>query len=284
MFELDRSTWRHFRRIAVVLVVLAPVAYFAPIPIAVWIACGVLDVSRHRNITLQLIEEYFTGKGLFTWALSPFNLLADLLARRPRRPERVEDLPDDCRQEIAACVAAFRENRGPITDAIRPHLAEQKRVMLAFKWFGAQLASPVGVAAFERDFRYVKTIAVSTFNGRERTSWHFGPQRLTLRVLQNLEPIDDPGVYLAVDDRVHRWSAEPLVVFDDTLFHQSVNDSSAVRHCLFIDIIRPNHFRAGFEAAVEVMGLTASSFRSIFYRNWSFLRPGGQRPTPQPLA
>lgn len=253
------------------LLVLGPAVYFAPLPAVAFLACGVLDIIRHRNFTPQLVEEYFTGKGLLTWALSPVNLLADLLSRPPRRPERLEDLSAACQQEIAACVDAFLEHRDEITAAIVPHLMQERRVMLAFRWFGTKLKTPMRLPAFEQDFRHVKTIAVSTFNQRERTSWHFGPQRLTLRVLRNLEPVEDTGVFLAVDDRVHYWSQEPLLVFDDTLFHQSVNDSSAVRHCLFIDIVRPNRFRLVFDAAVGAMGLTASSFRAVFYRNWTFL-------------
>lgn len=274
MSDVGRAIRRRVRRAGLFLLVLAPAIYFAPIPVSLFLACGILDVSRHRNITLLLVEEYFTGKGLFTWALSPANLLADLLSRSPRRPERVDELPAACQREIAACVDVFLRNRETITAAIQPHLAAERRVMLAFRWFGTRLNTPMQLPAFEQDFRFVKTIAISTFNQRERTSWHFGPQRLTLRVLRNLEPVEDAGVFLAVDDQVHYWSQEPLLVFDDTLFHQSVNDSSAVRHCLFIDIVRPSRFGVAFDAAVAAMGLTVSSFRAIFYRNWTFLEAG----------
>ena len=39
---------------------------------------------------------------------------------------------------------------------------------------------------------------VSVFNARERTSSHFGPLRLTLRVLYNLEPVRSPDAYIEV--------------------------------------------------------------------------------------
>jgi beta-hydroxylase len=61
-------------------------------------------------------------------------------------------------------------------------------------------------------------------------------------------------------------------VFDDTLFHRSVNDVDQTRYCLFMDIVRPNHLRPVFEAGTAGAALIASSFKTIFYRNWSFIR------------
>ncbi len=272
MSLLTRSDRKHIRRGALFALAVAPALWFAPIPTAILLVCGVLDVSRHRRISYQLIEEYFTGKGLLTWLLSPINLAADLLSREPSCAVRFEALPADCRREIETCVAAFQANRAAIVDVVRPQLEHGDRVMLAFRWFDAPLNPGLRIPAFEQKFRYVKTIAVSTFAGREKTSWHFGPQRLTYRVLRNLEPLESPDVYVAIDDRVHRWNAEPLLVFDDTMFHMSANGVDAVRHCLFVDIIRPNRFHAAFEVAVGTMSLVARSFRNIFYRHWSFVR------------
>jgi aspartyl/asparaginyl beta-hydroxylase (cupin superfamily) len=272
MIILSRSNTRHVRRVAIFAVILAPAIYFAPIPTAILLACGVADVSRHHRVTYQLVEEYFTGKGLLTWLLSPVNLLADLLSRKPRGAVSFKELPTECQREIETCVAAFLGNREQITEAIRPHMESGRRTMLAFRWFDAPMAPPVSIPTFEQNFRYVKTIAVSTFHGREQTSWHFGPQRLTYRVLRNLDPIDSPDVYVAVDDRIHLWNTEPLLVFDDTMFHKSVNDVDALRYCLFVDIIRPNRFHAAFEVAVRAMSLLAGSFRAMFYKNWSFVR------------
>src|SRR5579862_4236155 len=269
---LGKPARKHLRRIAIFVAIVTPVAYFAPIVAAVMLACGVLDVSRHRRITYQLVEEYFTGKGLLTWLLSPVNLLADLLSLKPRGAVPFAELPAECRREIESCVAGFLGAKATITAAIAPQMEAGNRVMLAFKWFDAPLDPQIRIPAFEQDFRYVKTIAISTFRGREQTSWHFGPQRLTYRVLRNLDPIDSSDVYIAVDDRVHFWNAEPLLVFDDTMFHKSVNDVDALRYCLFVDIIRPNRFHGAFEVAVRTMSLVAGSFRNIFYKNWSFVR------------
>jgi beta-hydroxylase len=61
-------------------------------------------------------------------------------------------------------------------------------------------------------------------------------------------------------------------VFDDTLFHRSVNDADQARYCLFMDIVRPNHLQPAFDAAISVAAVIASSFKTIFYKNWSFIR------------
>jgi beta-hydroxylase len=42
---------------------------------------------------------------------------------------------------------------------------------------------PHDIAEFKRDLRFIKTVAVSVFSGKESTTWHYGPMRLTLRVL-----------------------------------------------------------------------------------------------------
>ena len=54
-----------------------------------------------------------------------------------------------------------------ITAAIRPYLAGGGRVMLAFRWFGAPLRQAVSIPVFEQEFRYIKTIAISTFQQRD---------------------------------------------------------------------------------------------------------------------
>jgi beta-hydroxylase len=267
--RVGRKRLRH----AIVFALVGGTAmYFAPIPTAILLALGALDLGRHRRVTLALVEEYFTGKGLFTWLLSPVNLLTDIFARRSRSPIRFEDLPIDCRREIETCVAAFLENGERLKQAIRPHVEAGQRVMLTFKWFDKPLPCEVEIPAFEAKFRYVKTIAVSAFGAREQTSWHFGPQRLTLRVLRTLDPVEGEDVYIAVDGAVHYWRDDPLFVFDDTFFHQSVNRAEAARYCLFMDIVRPNFFSSGFRAAIDGMSLLTGTFRAVFYRHWAFLR------------
>ncbi|HTX51703.1 MAG TPA: aspartyl/asparaginyl beta-hydroxylase domain-containing protein, partial [Caulobacteraceae bacterium] len=74
------------------------------------------------------------------------------------------------------------------------------------------------------------------------------------------------------------WQSDPLLIFDDTLFHRSVNNNDAIRYCLFLDVVRPSYFAPAFNAAIGTMSLMAGPFRSMFYRNWWFVR---SRPTPR---
>jgi beta-hydroxylase len=263
---------KRVRRVVALAVFLIPCLYFLPIPTIILVLCGVLDVSRHRRIRYELIEKYFMGNGIPTWLLSPLNLLADLFSYRNLRQFKLADLPEQHRAEIEACVRAFVDNGDLIKAHIADKLARTKRCMLTFKWYNAPQSSDVRIPAFERDYRFIKTIAVSVFNTRERTSWHFGPLRFTFRVLYNLDPIDSREVFIEVDDRTHYWIDDPLFIFDDTVFHRSINDVDHVRYCLFMDIVRPNYSHKLFDVAVHVASTVSGSFKRLFYKNWSFVR------------
>jgi aspartyl/asparaginyl beta-hydroxylase (cupin superfamily) len=258
------------RRIVIASLIIVPLGYFAPVPTLLYLICGVIDVGRHKKITSDLIEKYFMGNGILTWLLSPINLLADLFSYRNKLKYELADLPAEHRSEIEACVRAFTENGDRIKAHVAEAVAQSKRTMLTFKWYDATQATALKIPAFERDFRYIKTIAVSVFNTRERTSWHFGPLRLTFRVLYNLQPANSRDVYIEVDDRKHYWVDNPLFIFDDTIFHRSINDVDDVRYCLFMDIVRPNYSRAAFDAAVDTASAISGSFKRLFYKHWSF--------------
>lgn len=268
----DYINRKRARRIAIALIVLVPALYFAPYLTLFFVACGALDISRHFKVTPEMAEKYFLGNGIPTWLLSPINLLADMLSARNLGTYRLEDLPAEHRAEIEGCVKAFIDNGHLIKARVAEVLGDKKRGMLTFKWFAKRQDITVRIPAFEQEHRYIKTIAVSVFNTREKTSWHFGPLRLTFRVLYNLDPIDSDDVFIDVDDKRHLWKQQPLFVFDDTLFHRSVNDVDQPRYCLFMDIVRPNHLQPAFEAAIAGAALIASSFKTIFYKNWSFIR------------
>jgi len=270
---MRRSTQgKRLKRIARTGAIVAVAGWLAPWPIGILIACGVIDVCRHRHITAELLEKYFTGNGIATWLLSPVNLLADLFSDRNRRRFALNDLPAGHQQEIEACVRAFLANG----ERIKMHLADmadgQKRTMLVFRWFGTTQPSALKVPEFTAQYRHIKTIAVSAFGTRERTSRHFGPLRLTFRVLYNLEPPTTDDVFIEVDGEVHYWRDNPLFIFDDTVLHRSVNDREGMRYCLFMDIARPSPFPRGFNAAVRVTSAIAGSFNRLFYKNWSFVR------------
>ena len=260
------------RRVVVAAVVLAPAIYFVPILTLFMIVCGVMDVRRHNKITYALVEKYFLGNGLLTWMFSPLNLLADLFSHRNRVIYKLEDMPTDHRREIETCVWEFVDNGDRIKAHVAGTLEQNKRCMLTFRWFNTTQVTALRIPAFERDYRFIKTIAVSVFNTRERTSWHFGPLRLTFRVLYNLEPVRSPDAYIEVDDRVHRWMDNPLFIFDDTAFHRSTNGVEQARYCLFMDIVRPNHSRVAFEAGVHTVSVISGSLKRVFYKTWSFIR------------
>jgi len=271
-FGWTKRTSKRVRRVAILLLVLGPAAWFAPVPTAILVACGVLDVMRHRRITVRLVQQYFTGNGILTWLLSPINLCADLLSRRGPAVYRLADLPVAHQQEIEACTRALTENAAQVKAHVARSLADNRRGMFSFRWYDVPQSPSLAIPAFQGDFRCIKTIALSVFNTRERTSWHFGPLRLTLRVLINLDPADAREACIQVNDCTHHWIDNPLFIFDDTFMHQSVNDVEQVRHCLFMDIVRPTRLPALFDAAVQVVSIFSGSFQRMFYRNWSFLR------------
>ena len=272
MSFLYNPTIKHIRRILLFIVLIGAGVYVVPVPTLGLLVCGILDMSRHKKISYDLIEHYFMGNGIGTWVLSPINLLADLFSYRNIGQYKLGDLPPEYRCEIEATVRAFVENGELIKAHIAKSLEQSRRTMLTFKWYNAPQSTDLKILAFDTDYRYIKTIAVSVFNMRERTKWHFGPLRLTFRVLYNLDPLDSRGVFIEVDGRVHYWADEPLFIFDDTFFHRSINDVDDVRYCLFMDIVRPNYVQRAFDVAVLGASTIANSLKRIFYKNWSFIR------------
>jgi aspartyl/asparaginyl beta-hydroxylase (cupin superfamily) len=270
------SIWQHpfvkrVRPVLVAAVFLGPGFYFAPIFTLMFIVCGMVDVSRHRRVTYSLIRQYFTGNGIWTWAMSPVNLLADLFSVRNKGVYKLADMPAEQRSEIEACVQAFVENGDRIKAHLAAPLARNKRYMLAFIWYNTLHTPELRIPAFERRYRHIKTIAVSAFSTRTATGWHFGPLRFTFRVLYNLEPVDSRDVFIEVDDRTHYWVDDPLLIFDDTMVHRSINNVDHVRYCLFLDIVRRNYARVLFEFALGTVSLIANPLKRLFYKNWMFV-------------
>jgi aspartyl/asparaginyl beta-hydroxylase (cupin superfamily) len=269
---LQNATVKHIRRLFLFIVIVGAGMYVVPVPTVALLACGLVDVARHKKISYDLIEHYFMGNGIGTWFLSPINLLADLFSCRNIGQYKLDDVPPGYRREIEAIIRAFVENGELIKAHIAKSLEQSRRTMLTFKWYNAPQSTDLKIPGFDGEHRYIKTIAISVFNMRERTKWHFGPLRLTFRVLYNLEPINSRDVFIEVDDRVHYWADEPLFIFDDTFFHRSINDVDHVRYCLFMDIVRPNYAQHAFDVAVLCASTIADSFKRVFYKNWSFIR------------
>lgn len=246
-------------------------------PIVGWVllaylACGLIDVLRNRPWRWSTILRYFSGNGVFTWVLSPFNLLLDLLCLPyfNRGVYRLEDLPPGHQDEIRTLIEAAR--RRNLIALLEEKLGEKRRGMIFFKWYGKNLPTSVEMPEYHAPYRHLRTIGVSIFNKKQSTNRHFGPLRITLRVLYNLNPVNDPNVYIDVGGHTHRWKDDPLFVFDDTLEHRSCNECDAVRYCLFVDILRPSPLRPLLSGILTGVRLFVAPIRAIFYGHWTILR------------
>ena len=62
--------------------------------------CGIIDVSRHKTMNLKLLKEYFFGKGVLTFLISPLNLFVDLISHRNIHSFKIEDFPKEFQNEI----------------------------------------------------------------------------------------------------------------------------------------------------------------------------------------
>lgn len=236
------------------------------------VACGLLDVLRNTQRSVATLDRYFAGNGVFTWLLSPFNLLMDLLCLPywNRGVYKLDDLPPGHQEEIKTLIdAAHKRN---LIGLLEEKLGEKKRGMIFFKWYGKDLPTSVEMPEYHAKYKYIRTIGVSIFNKKQSTGRHYGPLRVTLRVLYNINPVDSPDVYIEVGNKVHRWRDNPLFIFDDTLQHQSVNEADAVRYCLFVDMLRPSPWPWLMGGILTAIRLLIAPFRAIFYGHWSFIK------------
>lgn len=270
---MQRSTRKAVRRIAIAVPVLAVLLYLVPWITIIWLAAGLVDVMRNKPKTPMLISRYFMGNGIPTWLLSPFNLFVDLLSYRNPGIYTLDDFPPDYRSEIEGVLNTFRDRKEEIIANVDDAFGEGRRGMYVWRWYGKQHVNDV--AEFDRDFKYVKTIAVSVFSGKESTTWHFGPLRLSIRVLLNLNPADSDEVYIECQDVKHRWRDNPLYIFDDTLFHQSVNRVDARRYNVFMDVVRPSPVPGFVSILLTGVSAIADQIKSVFYKNWTML--GGKK-------
>lgn len=261
------------KRLLQVGAVVALLGFFFPWIVGIFVVCGLIDVSRHGRWNAELLARYFAGNGVVTWLLSPLNLLIDLVSLgRPYRLE-LDDLPEAERAELEQVLAVFRTDRESILARLDAMMQGRRRGMLFFRWYDTVLDD--SIPAFAGDLTWVKTIGVSAFNGQERTSLHFGPLRLTLRVLLNLTARQSDDIYIEVNGRRHFWHDDPLFIFDDTIQHRSVNDAEGIRYCVFIDILRPTRVPRLLNACVSVANVLMFRTRRVFYKNWDMLKAGG---------
>ena len=225
-------------------------------------------MCRNKPIKITTIRRYFTGGGLLTWLFSPFNLFLDLLSLKNKGIYRFADLSEEYQKEISTLLYDVNVNKKFITTEMFNKVSKLDRGMCFFKWYGDNLDTSILLPCFNKQYKYIQTIGVSTFNKQTATSVHFGPLRITLRLLYNLTPTNDGDVYIQVGEKKHYWKSDALFIFDDTLQHQSVNYSEQMRHCMFIDMIRPTKFPSFLFGLLNVIRIITAKINRVFYYRW----------------
>jgi len=264
--------WKYsLRRVLFPLCVLAPFAYFFPKIALFYAICGGYDVSRNSGLNLETLRRYFIGNGFPTWLLSPFNTLLDLLSLPyiNKGVYRLEDLPPGHQDEVRQLIQASKDANivGQLEEAANKH----SRTMVFFRWYGVDKETFLNVPGFRRPWKYIETIGVSVFNKKVSTSKHFGFMRASLRVLYNVNDMNDDSAYIVVGDKTSYWRKDKLFIFDDTLLHQSFNETDQPRYCLFIDMVRPTPFLGLMRGVIAGIRLLTQSFKFIYYKNWKVI-------------
>ncbi len=250
-------------------ILLLAFIFFLPVLAIFYLICGMLDFKRNDLWNWASINRYFFGNGMLTWLLSPFNLFMDLISKPNNGIYQLTDLPQDYQDEIKSLIKTFETK--DILKEIKTKLESKKRGMVFFKWYGKNIDSFLKIPEFHHNFKYIKTVGVSVFNKQTSTSTHFGPLRVTLRVLYNFNPTQNEHIYIQVGKHQHYWHDNPYFIFDDTLQHKSVNQSEQIRYCLFVDIIRPSQHPEFLSLIVRTLQKILLQVNGIFYKNWDFL-------------
>ena len=270
--ELVTRIWKFsVRRVLFPLCVLAPFAYFFPKIALFYAVCGAYDVSRNPGLNLTTLRRYFIGNGFPTWLLSPFNTLLDLLSLPyiNKGVYRLEDLPPEYQEEVKRLIQAA--NEANLVAQLEEAAKEYPRTMVFFRWYGVDKKTFLNVPAFHQPWKYIQTIGVSVFNKKVSTSKHFGFMRASLRVLYNLNDMDDHSAYIVVGDKTSYWRENKFFIFDDTLLHESVNETDQTRYCLFVDMVRPTRFPGIMRGVISGIRWLTQSFKFIYYQNWKLI-------------
>lgn len=237
------------------------------------LVCGIYDFLRNGLYDRTTIKKYFIGNGRNTWLLAPFNTFFDLLSSRNRHVYTMADLPPAWRADLQQVIDDAMEHKEEIIGYLDARMAEKKRGMLFFQWYGRPIETTLDIPKLREKLPFVKTIGVSVFNENRSTSFHFGPLRMMFRVLYNMAPAPHhDGVYIQVGKHKHYWHDDPLFIFDDTLMHASFNKNDAKRYCLFIDIVRPSLLPSVLSALIAGFAGAVFTLRRFFYKNWKLIQ------------
>ena len=267
---MNRTVKKSLKYIGVTVVFVA-IAYFFPIPLLIFVVCGLWDVSRNKGLDASVFRQYFLKNGIGTWLASPLNILMDILALpyANKGVYKLADLPPDYQNEIQGLQKEADEN--DLVGQLEKHTAGMPRAMFFFKWYGRNAETSIEIPAFHEKYKFVRTIGVSAFRERESTSRHFGPFRPSLRVLYCLNDNVGKDAYIKVGPVENYWHENKLFIFDDTLLHQSFNETDQPRYVLFVDIIRPSYLPFVFDFAVSLIRIFFRGINGVFYKNWKLV-------------
>jgi beta-hydroxylase len=259
--------WFKWQRVGLYLL-LALLTYYSPELMVFYIMCGIYDVSRNSRLDASLLSRYFLGNGLLTWVLAPVNILMDLftLPFVNKKIYQLDDLPMDCQQEINKILEVIKSQN--IVNELNDRVENINRGMIFFKWYGKNIDNFFTIPAFHEEYKFIKTIGISVFNKRVRTREHFGPLRATLRLLYNINDVSDRASYIKVGSIENHWCDNKLFIFDDTLSHQSFNETDGIRYCLFVDILRPSRCNYVLDFFVKSIATITDKIKFIFYNHW----------------
>lgn len=251
---------KFIKRLTKRLIVLAIFSLiYWPLP-ALYLATGIYDVLRQKNKNKNFIfQQYFLVNGTLVWIFSPLNTLIDILCLPYLNKQiyKLEDLPKKHREEITR-ILEHTPNK-MLTDALDELSSASERSMMFYKWYGFNVDNSYPCPLFHENFSRVLTIGVSSFKPNSQTSQHFGWLRAGIRVLINIDEDVDERAYLDVNNQQHVWKTDgPLFIFDDTVLHQSFNNSDKTRNCLFIDVVRPSLIPVIIKSTVKAFGFLST--------------------------
>jgi aspartyl/asparaginyl beta-hydroxylase len=260
------------RRVVAPVVIYGPVIYFFP-KFALFLGvCGAYDVSRNTGLNMSMVRRYFLGNGVLLWLLSPLNVLLDIfsLPYINKGIYRLEDMPPGHQEEIKRLIKAATD--ADLVRQVEERSKENKRSMLLWRYYGLKSSTIVDVPAFEGPWKYIQTIGLSVFNKKISTSLHFGWVRASLRVLYNINDMNDKSAYITVGDTTHYWRDEKLFIFDDTLQHLSANETDRLRYCMYVDILRPSPFPGIMAAVCAFEGWVTTKIKAVSLTNWTLVQ------------
>ena len=256
--DISMTRKKLIKRLVKRFLVLAPITYFFWPLTAAYLVTGFYDIFRQKNKDKYWVfMQYFMENGLLTWTFSPINTAIDILSLPfiNKQIYKLEDLPKKHQEEIRTLL-----QETPIYDvsAAMNKLASESRSMMFYKWYGQNVQASFPCDLFHKNFKTILTIGVSNFKSKAKTSAHFGWLRAGVRVLINIDDAPDEKAYIDVNGQRHTWKIDgPLFIFDDTVMHQSFNESDQDRNCLFIDVVRPSYVPFIIGGFVKMLGFAS---------------------------